>query len=679
MTSEDVSTVLPSLMTLVEHSRRLRVVFVECASASAQNDFREKFEAAVTDAGKSFRVPPGATAPVMLGWLEEEVQHGQRHPESEIICPVRYFLLPEGRTNETFVLHRLNENRDNVRGALKGVLCIVGGPGMLQRVFYEAPDLSSIRERAFLVPDQKMEGETGAAEAEPKNERLVSATKPPAVLLTYAGHDEGVAKELSRRLERDGLPLASSDHTEKDAGAPGTKYFEAIRHSQAIIAILSDAYLSAVWPAVERAAEHLRIQELLRRRTIVLRARDTVVPQALRDVDVLDFRDEQAREAAYDAIKTRILRAGELGELGEDGETDQPPASSQQVKRRSRLRRVIDIITVLVGVGGIGALSLRCAEDACAEAGNLCEQVCYVKRNFACTAAADKYLSEIRPESEWQFRYGKEAHALRFYEMGCMNRSPGACYGIALMILDPTRTVPPKDAHVAARHLLFACEGAPVERRIPGACGELAMFYLDGRGGVPKDDVRAAELLRRACDGDTPTHCFALGEMYQDGRGGLSADPVQARRMFQRACNATNMHACDRLGFRVGNEVSVKVTLVREDFENLDCASEMEIAGLRCAYTDRGGEKREKDARTLRPYMTVADPESMMILASGPWNQEEFIRNNLPVARFTAQCTYRIEGMQDSVFVRWNPHDRWYAPRKVFVGALHDCKVVTGQ
>jgi hypothetical protein len=92
-------------------------------------------------------------------------------------------------------------------------------------------------------------------------------------------------------------------------------------------------------------------------------------------------------------------------------------------------------------------------------------------------------------------------------------------------------------------------------------------------------------------------------------------------------------------GWRVGSTRVVELTLVKDDASNLACASQHEIAGLRCGY---GRDKREAapagpdDSRTLKPYNTVGNE---LLLGAGLWSSPA-LKGELPGSRFSVICNY---------------------------------------
>lgn len=127
-------------------------------------------------------------------------------------------------------------------------------------------------------------------------------------------------------------------------------------------------------------------------------------------------------------------------------------------------------------------------------------------------------------------------------------------------------------------------------------------------------------------------------------------------------------------GWHLGGTHLVEITLVREDAQNLACASEVTIAGLRCAY---GADQKprtppEADLRTLRPYMTV---KNQLLIGAGLWSSPNLVRP-LPAARFSVVCNFHVEGAARSLALRWAPAGRFEpVPHSAPLGTLKDCRI----
>jgi len=128
-------------------------------------------------------------------------------------------------------------------------------------------------------------------------------------------------------------------------------------------------------------------------------------------------------------------------------------------------------------------------------------------------------------------------------------------------------------------------------------------------------------------------------------------------------------------GWYTGGTRTVEITLVREDKENLDCASDVVIEGLHCAYRadqqpfDPGG---TIEPVRLRPYNTV---DNVPFLGAGLWSSPG-LPDSLPSERFTVTCNYRMLSTLKSVTMRWAAGSA-FTPQKNVVpaGLLSDCVI----
>lgn len=74
----------------------------------------------------------------------------------------------------------------------------------------------------------------------------------------------------------------------------------------------------------------------------------------------------------------------------------------------------------------------------------------------------------------------------------------------------------------------------------PEGCSKSAEFHYDGVG-VPKNELKAFELLDRACSGGQPYDCVALGRRLATSKA--NPDPARAFNLAQRACKE-NVTTC---------------------------------------------------------------------------------------------------------------------------------------
>ena len=128
-------------------------------------------------------------------------------------------------------------------------------------------------------------------------------------------------------------------------------------------------------------------------------------------------------------------------------------------------------------------------------------------------------------------------------------------------------------------------------------------------------------------------------------------------------------------GWYMGGTRSIEVTLIREDIQNLNCASDLVLEGLHCGYRadqqpfDPNG---TEDRLLLRPYNTV---DSVLFLGAGLWSSTG-LPSQLPKERFTVVCNFRMVSAIKSVSLRWSPTGS-FSPVKEAVpaGLLTDCVI----
>jgi hypothetical protein len=117
----------------------------------------------------------------------------------------------------------------------------------------------------------------------------------------------------------------------------------------------------------------------------------------------------------------------------------------------------------------------------------------------------------------------------------------------------------------------------------------------------------------------------------------------------------------------------VEISLIREDIDNLSCASDVVLEeGVRCNYAnDRQRMTPPIDERLmLRPYTTV---NHELLLGAGLWSAPD-LRSNLPAYRFTVACNFHITGIMKSVSLRWSPTGSFDPVKQsVPAGTLSDC------
>ena len=128
-------------------------------------------------------------------------------------------------------------------------------------------------------------------------------------------------------------------------------------------------------------------------------------------------------------------------------------------------------------------------------------------------------------------------------------------------------------------------------------------------------------------------------------------------------------------GWYVGGTRTIEITLVREDKQNLDCASDVVLEGLHCAYGANQQPFQSKEAPDpvrLRPYNTA---DNVLFLGAGLWSSPG-LAGQLPSERFTVTCNYRMVSTLKSVALRWTAGGT-FSPVKSAApaGVLSDCVI----
>ena len=126
-------------------------------------------------------------------------------------------------------------------------------------------------------------------------------------------------------------------------------------------------------------------------------------------------------------------------------------------------------------------------------------------------------------------------------------------------------------------------------------------------------------------------------------------------------------------GWRLGGTHMVELTLVREDRDNLSCASDQEFADVRCGFRANKSprEPKPEEKLELRPYKSV---KGELILGAGLWSGPDLAQP--PRGRFTAVCNYTILGVTKSANVRWQKSGQFSRlSETVPVGRLDGCVI----
>ncbi len=126
-------------------------------------------------------------------------------------------------------------------------------------------------------------------------------------------------------------------------------------------------------------------------------------------------------------------------------------------------------------------------------------------------------------------------------------------------------------------------------------------------------------------------------------------------------------------GWHKGSKQMVEITLVKEDKSKLDCASNISIEGLGCAYDANSQPRTQQPSdKALHPYCNIKND---VLLASGLW-ESPALQGQLPNERFTVVCNYNVVGVVKSVSLRWNTTDKFDpAKQSLPIGTLTDCVI----
>jgi hypothetical protein len=128
-------------------------------------------------------------------------------------------------------------------------------------------------------------------------------------------------------------------------------------------------------------------------------------------------------------------------------------------------------------------------------------------------------------------------------------------------------------------------------------------------------------------------------------------------------------------GWHVGGTELVELTLLRDDVQNLACASDVATEGLHCAYRADGRTPAAgpaDDRFLLRPYNTIKNEP---LLGAGLWSSPA-LPSSLPPGRFSVVCNFNIRGVVKSASLRFAPNGAFAAlKRSVAVGILTECVI----
>ncbi len=203
---------------------------------------------------------------------------------------------------------------------------------------------------------------------------------------------------------------------------------------------------------------------------------------------------------------------------------------------------VIVLSITAVGLAQTGdAGAPRSSQPSQCATADPCMTECRQGNGDACSRAYD-ILKELD---------GKAAEAVAAVNSACTLEQPVACIEFAklmrLGITDRTGTLilgrdPRRATNIQRRGVALLSSGC--ESGTPRYCGILGDYYDDGNeaAGIRKDQTKAAELFRKACDGNDGYGCYSVGFSLK------SADEAAAKPFFKRACAADSGPGCAEAG-----------------------------------------------------------------------------------------------------------------------------------
>lgn len=127
--------------------------------------------------------------------------------------------------------------------------------------------------------------------------------------------------------------------------------------------------------------------------------------------------------------------------------------------------------------------------------------------------------------------------------------------------------------------------------------------------------------------------------------------------------------------WKLGETVTIVLTLDPKDDDNLACASDANIGGKRCEFKSPTEKTEGKldDASMLKPYKTTADEP---LLAAGVWSSPDIAKGKRPNGRFNYKCQFKVEAKVQRPMVRWNAAGQ-FGDQEVdwFAGSVSGCTV----
>jgi TPR repeat protein len=154
-----------------------------------------------------------------------------------------------------------------------------------------------------------------------------------------------------------------------------------------------------------------------------------------------------------------------------------------------------------------------------------------------CTACVGKVALDTARD------YERQKNALAALELGCKNGDGRRCVELG----DHNARYLPEQ-----QQTILAYERACELKEIKG-CYKAGLFWKKNHYRIDSDPSKAAQYLKKACDGAVREACTELASLYRNGQGSVSRNVQSARSLYQQGCDAGSATACQSLAFMYKN------------------------------------------------------------------------------------------------------------------------------
>jgi hypothetical protein len=129
------------------------------------------------------------------------------------------------------------------------------------------------------------------------------------------------------------------------------------------------------------------------------------------------------------------------------------------------------------------------------------------------------------------------------------------------------------------------------------------------------------------------------------------------------------------------NVVEAAITLITSDRNDVDCAFDTALDGMRCAFVTPEKPVQVDEKNKLQPFYTV---DRRLFLVPGlflepaielRFKSEPPTKPREQLTRFVARCKLRIQKPVTNVRVRWTARDNFGDPQPAEIATVVECKV----